>query len=142
MRPTPFTSPAYLLRWLAVLTLSILLAACGGGGDSGGNSGSGSGSGSGGNSGNTSPISNGPSAQPIGATAANTVPITVGPGAQNFVNIPNVSVTVFAPGTSNCQTIDNIQLDTGSYGLRLANDAASKIVGSLPINQSTSGGQL
>jgi hypothetical protein len=130
-----------LLRWLAVLSVSVFLAACGGGGgdsnssnNSGGGS-SGGGSGSGGSS-------NGPSAQPIASTAANTVPITVGPGAQNFVNIPNVSVTVCAPGTSNCQTIDNIQLDTGSYGLRLANDAAAKIVGSLPINQSTSGGQL
>jgi hypothetical protein len=142
MRPTPFTSPAYLLRWLAVLTLSILLAACGGGGDSGGNSGSGSGSGSGGNSGNTSPISGGPTAQPIAATAANTVPITVGPGAQNFVNIPNVTVTVCVPGTSTCQTINNIQLDTASYGLRLASDAAAQIVSALKINTSASGGQL
>ncbi|WP_241201990.1 DUF3443 domain-containing protein [Caballeronia sp. SBC2] len=70
------------------------------------------------------------------------MPITVGPGAQNFVNIPNVSVTVCAPGTSNCQTINNIQLDTGSYGLRLASDAAAQIVGSLPVATSTSGGQL
>jgi Protein of unknown function (DUF3443) len=142
MRPTPFTSPAYLLRWLAVLTLSILLAACGGGGDSGGNSGSGSGSGSGGNSGNTSPITGGPTAQPIAATAANTVPITVGPGAQNFVNIPNVTVTVCVPGTSTCQIINNIQLDTASYGLRLASDAAAQIVSALKINTSASGGQL
>jgi hypothetical protein len=70
------------------------------------------------------------------------VPITVGPGAENFVNIPNVSVTVCAPGTSTCQTINNIQLDTGSYGLRLASDAATQILGSLPVAQSTSGGQL
>src|ERR1700729_3367796 len=140
MRPTPFTSPAYLLRWLAVLTLSILLAACGGGGDSGGNSGSGSGSGSGGNSGNTSPISGGPTAQPIAATAANTVPITVGPGAQNFVNIPNVSVTVCAPGTSTCQTINNIQVDTGSYGFRLGRGAPPPNFGGLPGGPAAGGG--
>jgi hypothetical protein len=141
MRPTFSSSPSSLksglLRWLAVLSLSVLLAACGGGGgDSGNNSGNSGGSGSG------SSGPSGPSAQPIAATAANTVPITVGPGAQNFVNIPNVSVTVCAPGTNTCQTIDNIQLDTGSYGLRLASDAAAQILSNLPIKQSTSGGQL
>jgi hypothetical protein len=146
MRPTIFSSnPSRrpgLYRWLAVLSLSLFLAACGGGGgdsssssvSSSGSSGSGS-SGSGGST-------NTPNAQPIAATASNTVPITIGPGAQNFVNIPNVSVTVCAPGTSTCQTIDNIQLDTGSYGLRLASDAAAQILGSLPVNTSTSGGQL
>jgi hypothetical protein len=51
-------------------------------------------------------------------------------------------VTVCAPGTSTCQTINNIQLDTGSYGLRLASDAATQILGSLPVAQSTSNGQL
>ena len=124
-----------LPRWLAAISLSILLAACGGGG-SGSDSSSASSSLNSGSSGNT------PGAQPVAATASNTVPITVGSGAQNFVNIPNVTVTVCAPGTSNCQTINNIQVDTGSYGLRLASDAAAQIVGSLPINASTSGGQL
>jgi hypothetical protein len=123
-------------RWLAVLSLSVFLAACGGGSsDSGSSAVSTSGSSG---SGSTST----PNAQPIAATASNTVSIAVGPGAQNFVNIPNVSVTVCAPGTSTCQTIDNIQLDTGSYGLRLASDAAAQILGSLPVNTSTSGDQL
>src|SRR5471032_1745220 len=152
MRPTISSSNpssrSGLLRWLAVLSVSVLLAACGGGGgdsgsssvSSGGSSGGSSGSGSGGSSGGGS--SGTPNAQPIASTASNTVPITVGPGAQNFVNIPNVSVTVCAPGTSTCQTINNIQVDTGSYGLRLASDAATQILGSLPVAQSTSGGQL
>jgi len=154
MRPTISSSNptlrSGLIRWLAVLSVSVLLAACGGGGgdsgsssvSSGGSSGgsSGSGNGSGGSSGGGS--SGTPNAQPIASTASNTVPITVGPGAQNFVNIPNVSVTVCAPGTSTCQTINNIQVDTGSYGLRLASDAATQILGSLPVNQSTSNGQL
>jgi hypothetical protein len=151
MRPT-FSSSFFslksgLFRCLAVLSLSVFLAACGGGGgdsgnssvSSGGSSGSGSGSGGSGSGGN---VGGTPNAQPIASTAANTVPITVGPGAQNFVNIPNVTVTVCAPGTSVCQTIDNIQVDTGSYGLRLASDAAAQIITNLPINQSTSGGQL
>src|SRR5471032_2513279 len=152
MRPTISSSNptlrSGLIRWLAVLSVSVLLAACGGGGgdsgsssvSSGGSSGGSSGSGSGGSSGGGS--SGTPNAQPIASTASNTVPITVGPGAQNFVNIPNVSVTVCAPGTSTCQTINNIQVDTGSYGLRLASDAATQILGSLPVAQSTSGGQL
>src|ERR1700688_3699777 len=144
MRPTisssnPSRRPG-LFRWLAVLSLSLFLAACGGG-DSGSSSVSSSGSSSGGSSGSGG-STNTPNAQPIAATASNTVPITIGPGAQNFVNIPNVSVTVCAPGTSTCQTIDNIQLDTGSYGLRLASDQAAQILGSLPVNTSTSGGQL
>src|SRR5471032_277209 len=135
MRPTISSSNpssrSGLLRWLAVLSVSVLLAACGGGGgDSGSSSVSSSSSGSGSNS------------TPVASTASNTVPITVGPGAQNFVNIPNVSVTVCAPGTNTCQTINNIQLDTGSYGLRLASDAATQILGSLPVAQSTSNGQL
>jgi hypothetical protein len=152
MRPTISSSNPTLrsgpFRWLAVLSVSVLLAACGGGGgDSGsssvsstGSSSSSSGSSGSGSSGSGSSTT--PSAQPIASTASNTVPITVGPGAQNFVNIPNVSVTVCAPGTSTCQTINNIQVDTGSYGLRLASDAATQILGSLPVAQSTSGGQL
>ena len=150
MRPTIFSSNvplrSGLFRWLAVLSVSILLAACGGGGGDSGSSSVSSGSSSSSSSGSSGSSGGGssstPSAQPIASTASNTVPITVGPGAQNFVNIPNVSVTVCAPGTSNCQTINNIQVDTGSYGLRLASDAAAQIIGSLPVAQSTSNGQL
>jgi hypothetical protein len=143
MRPTIFSSNptlfSGLIRWLALLSVSVLLAACGGGG---GDSGSSSVSSSGGSGSGGSGSSSTPNAQPIASTASNTVPITVGPGAQNFVNIPNVSVTVCAPGTSTCQIINNIQVDTGSYGLRLASDAATQILGSLPVAQSTSNGQL
>jgi hypothetical protein len=52
----------------------------------------------------------------------NTMPITVdgGPaGAGGQVNAPYVTVTVCRPGTTACQTIDHVLLDTGSYGLRL-----------------------
>jgi len=41
----------------------------------------------------------------------------VAPGG--YPNEPCVSVTVCSPGTSTCQTINNILLDTGSYGLRI-----------------------
>jgi hypothetical protein len=53
---------------------------------------------------------------------SNTVPITVdsGPaGVGGVINVPYVSVTVCRPGTTVCQTVDHVMLDTGSYGLRL-----------------------
>ena len=43
----------------------------------------------------------------------------------NTWNIPTVSVTLCVPGTSTCQTIGNILLDTGSVGLRISHSALS-----------------
>ena len=40
-------------------------------------------------------------------------------GASNIINVPFVSVTVCRPGTTTCQTIDHLLVDTGSYGLRI-----------------------
>ena len=40
-------------------------------------------------------------------------------GASNIINVPFVSVTLCRPGTSTCQTIDHVLLDTGSFGLRI-----------------------
>jgi len=37
----------------------------------------------------------------------------------SYPNKPCVSVTVCAPGTATCQTINDIILDTGSFGLRI-----------------------
>ena len=44
----------------------------------------------------------------------------------------------FEPGTSNCQIVNNVLVDTASYGLRLVGSAVSGVLGSLP--QVTSGG--
>ncbi|MGC2966262.1 DUF3443 family protein, partial [Paraburkholderia aspalathi] len=124
---------------VAVALVSVI-AACGGGG--GGDSGS---------SNNSSSVLNGgslpasPTQQPIAATAANTVPITVARGVSGVINIPTVSVTVCAPGSStNCQTIDNIQLDTGSFGLRVVSSVLNQsVLGALPVNTiGTSNAQL
>ncbi|MDR5763960.1 MULTISPECIES: DUF3443 domain-containing protein [unclassified Caballeronia] len=135
-----------LARWLGVLCLSVTLAACGGGGgddsssSSGGGSSGGSG-GSGGSSGGGSTTSTA-NAQPIAPNGTNAVAINVNSGAAGFVNIPNVSVTVCAPGSSVCQTIDNIQVDTASFGLRILGSAAQNVLGSLPTSRASNGGQL
>ena len=54
----------------------------------------------------------------------NVQPIVVngGPTADSF-NTAFTSVTVCVPGTSNCQTIDGVLVDTGSSGLRLLSSA-------------------
>ncbi len=52
----------------------------------------------------------------------NIAPVVIdsGPaGVNNIVNVPFVSVTLCRPGTSTCQTIDHVLLDTGSSGLRI-----------------------
>lgn len=41
------------------------------------------------------------------------------PGVNGIINVPFVSVTLCRPGTSTCQTIDHVLVDTGSYGLRI-----------------------
>jgi hypothetical protein len=46
------------------------------------------------------------------------VAVTAGPNS-NSINVLYTTVTVCLPGTSTCQSIDNIQVDTGSYGLRI-----------------------
>lgn len=66
---------------------------------------------------------------------SNVTSIDVG-GCGGYVNEPCVSVTICAPGTSNCKTVDRILLDTGSHGLRLF----SSVVGvSLTAQTNTSG---
>jgi hypothetical protein len=71
---------------------------------------------------------------------ANTVTITAGPGpagANSFINTAFVSVTVCVPGSSTqCRTIPDVMLDTGSTGLRVLASA----LGSLPLSSVTSAG--
>jgi hypothetical protein len=61
-----------------------------------------------------------------GGAANNVIPITVNGSlcsANSYFNKPCVSVTVCTPGTSTCQTINDILLDTGSFGLRIFKQA-------------------
>jgi hypothetical protein len=67
------------------------------------------------------------------AAAANVLPIAVNGGpTNNSRNQPFVTVTFCVPGTSNCQVIGGIILDTGSYGLRVLSSALT-----LPLPQQT-----
>jgi len=55
------------------------------------------------------------------AAGDNVAPLIVDdgpPGAESF-NTPFVSVTICIPGTTTCQTIDHITVDTGSSGLHI-----------------------
>ena len=69
---------------------------------------------------------------PVGG---NIIPVTVNGSLCSSGSYPNklcVSVTVCTPGTGTCQTITDILLDTGSYGLRVFKQALS-----VPLNQVT-----
>jgi hypothetical protein len=98
------------IRWLwsiPLLAALLALSGCGGGGGGGGGS---------------SP------AQP----PQNVQPITVDGGPDSIPNLAFTSVTLCAPGsTTNCQTIDHIQVDTGSVGLRIISSVLSPAL-SLP----------
>jgi hypothetical protein len=52
----------------------------------------------------------------------NVLPLTVNGGlcaSRSYTNKPCVSVTVCSPGTNDCQTVNDILVDTGSTGLRV-----------------------
>jgi hypothetical protein len=103
----------------AVLCLSAV--ACGGGGGSPAASGGG-----------------GP------APTNNTASVIVDSGpSSNSVNTLFTSVTVCMPGsTTSCQTIDHIQVDTGSYGLRLLAPVLTSAMAGLPVEMLATGGSL
>lgn len=100
------------------LAATMSIAGCGGGGAAG--------PGDGGSNPGTS-------------AAANVQPVTVevGPGG-NRINMLFTSVTLCVPGSSTqCKTIDHIQVDTGSSGLRVM---ASEIPAAMVLPRRTDGG--
>jgi hypothetical protein len=50
---------------------------------------------------------------------ANALPFSVNGGPFDFINLPLASVTICAQGTSDCTTVDNVLIDTASFGLRI-----------------------
>ncbi|MGO9037716.1 MAG: DUF3443 domain-containing protein [Steroidobacteraceae bacterium] len=81
---------------------------------------------------------------PVTPAANNVVSVAVngGPAALNYpaINVPYTTVTVCVPGsTTQCQTVDNVLVDTGSYGLRLL---APALTLSLPVAAAADGNAL
>jgi hypothetical protein len=112
----------------------LVLAGCGGGSGSIVTSTSNNGSGNGNGNGSSQ--------------ASNAVTMTVDagpdPSAGYDVDTPFITVTVCVPGsTTNCQVIDHVEVDTGSFGLRiissvlnptLASALQSEVAGAVPSN--------
>ncbi len=119
-------------RWLGLLGACLLIHGCSGGGGGGG--------------GSTAATAPAATSTPAPLTNFTTITVDTGPaalsvGANGYIadNTPFVSVTLCAPGTSNCQTIDHIILDTGSVGLRvLASVLNSSVLSALPTQTDAS----
>jgi hypothetical protein len=120
---TPRLIPASVraLRSSLLFFACILAAACGGGGDS--------------LSGASSSTT-----QTQTQTGSNVVSVAVtgGPNGDS-INVLYTTVTICIPGTTSCQTIDNIQVDTGSYGLRIL---APILTLSLPVSTLSNGSAI
>jgi hypothetical protein len=63
------------------------------------------------------------SSAPLGSSQnVQAIVVNAGP-ANNYFNGAFTSVTICAPGSSNCQTLDGVLVDTGSSGLRVLSSA-------------------
>jgi hypothetical protein len=72
-----------------------------------------------------------------GTVVNNTQPVVVNAGPANIdVNGLFTDVTVCVPGSSNCQTIPNVLVDTGSTGLRLLSSAVTLSLPAITDNSS------
>jgi len=107
------------LQIIPAVILVALASSCGGTGSGSGSNGTGGTDGTG------------------GSTANNVAPLIVdaGPGGIGTVDLAFTTVTVCMPGTTTCQTVDHVQVDTGSEGLRILSSVLT-----LPLPQQTSGG--
>jgi hypothetical protein len=101
-----------------------------------------------GGDGSLGPPGPGPGPGPSGSNVANVI-VDQGPTLPDGsplgnVNTLFVTVTVCVPGsTTNCQAIDHVQVDTGSYGLRILASALSvQMAAALPLQKDSSGNSL
>jgi hypothetical protein len=82
---------------------------------------------------------------PAPTTNVQSVIVDAGPASSSFVAVDTlyVTLTVCAPGsTTNCQTIDHVQVDTGSYGLRLLSQVLSPALAAALTPQTVNGSPL
>ncbi|MFM0593942.1 MULTISPECIES: DUF3443 domain-containing protein [Paraburkholderia] len=101
------------MRRFFIAALLLLLAGCGGG--------------------SGSSVSTGTSGQNKAAISVD--------GTFGVVNRAYTNVTICAPGTNNCQTIDHVLIDTGSVGLRLLSTPAIAAL-NLASQNTSAGNQL
>jgi Protein of unknown function (DUF3443) len=113
-------APARAWRFGVCVALSLSALSCGGGGGSGS-------------------LASGTST-PTGPNVASVV-VDAGPTSTSAdINTLFTTVTVCIPGsTTSCQTIDHIQVDTASYGLRIL---APVLTLSLPVQTAANGASL
>ena len=107
------------MRILWLVALPVLAMACGCGSKQGGD--------------------DGDAAGPSGASNVAPLVVNAGPAGADAVDVPFVSITLCVPGTSNCQTIDSLTVDTGSSGVRVI---SSVLTLSLPQQTATTGDAL
>lgn len=140
-----------LRAWVArcaTIALLAMVSACGGGSSGGGSPAPATSAGGTGTSSSTSSTGSTNTTPPNGftpvAAAANVVSIVVDKGTDgSSVDSPFVTVTVCVPGTSTCQAIDHVLVDTGSYGLRIAASALTTVpASSLPAVSAPGGAPL
>jgi hypothetical protein len=121
---SPRSALSRMLRATVCGCICASALSCGGGG--GGGSGFASG-GTGSSGGTSSPTSN-------------VASVIVDAGPAHTVNTLYTSVTVCVPGsTANCQTIDHVEVDTASYGLRIL---APVLTLTLPLQSASDGNSL
>jgi hypothetical protein len=127
MRRSLLTHRIAAARSGSAALLCLLVLSCGGGGSSdiSGNSGGSGGGGGGGGGGSVS----GPNVVAVA--------VSPGPNTQAALNTLYTTVTVCVPNTTTCQTIDNIQVDTGSYGLRLLSQVVTLTLPVAMLNNSS-----
>ncbi|QCP53249.1 DUF3443 family protein [Trinickia violacea] len=123
-----------LLAPFSALIAALALTACGGGGGS---------SGTAANSSSTTASPSTPASTPTPALASNQQLVIVTQNSfNNAPNVPMTSVTICVPNTTNCQTINNVLVDTGSSGLRLQASVLNSTFAALAPATATGGGSL
>ena len=110
--------------WYALI-LALFIAGCGGSGGGGGGSSSSSG---GGGCSSTAPVLSGNNYMTVTVNGSYCNALYTG-----YTNKPCVRVTICNAGTTCCDTIDDILLDTGSFGLRIFKQALTNFSVASPV---------
>src|ERR1043166_1318340 len=81
------------------------------------------------------------SSGPVPASNTQTIAVNGGPQG-NYANGLFTTVTVCVPGSSTCQSVSGVLVDTGSFGLRLLSSALTTVSGSLPQQKDATGSSI